>query len=86
MLSTIYYPGANIHHPSSMCQYQESQIAAIRDKAERLAPFAVEVRYPGNFVDISLSEAMDSLSDAEDVIKLIREIVPLELFKNIGES
>ena len=69
-----------------MCEKQESRIAAIRDKAERLAPFAVEVRYVGNFVDISLPEAMDSLSDAEDVIKLIREMAPLELFKNIGES
>jgi HEPN domain-containing protein len=69
-----------------ICEKQESRIATIRDKAERLAPYAVEVRYPGNFVEVTLAEAIDSLRDAEDVIKFVREILPQNLFKNIWDS
>ena len=69
-----------------MCEKQEPRIVTIRDKAERLAPYAVEVRYPGTFVEVNLAEALDSLRDAEDVIKFVREILPQNLFKNIWDS
>jgi len=68
-----------------ICEKQDSRFSEIRDKAEELAPYAVEVRYPGNLLEIPVAEAMESLRDMDIVIGFIRELLPRDMMDILSE-
>ena len=59
-----------------LCEMQEPGFASLRDKAENLAPYAVEVRYPGEPMEISPEEAQEALATAETVWNFILNLIP----------
>ena len=59
-----------------LCEAQEPGFASLRDKAETLAPYAVEVRYPGEVMEISQEEAQEALATAEAVWNFILNLIP----------
>ena len=59
-----------------LCEAQELEFASLRDKAETLAPYAVEVRYPGEVMEISQEEAQEALATAEAVGNFILNLIP----------
>ena len=61
-----------------LCEVQEQGFTSLRDKAEALAPYAVEVRYPGKAIEISQEEAGKSLATAEMVWNFILNQIPGE--------
>lgn len=59
-----------------LCETQESGFAALRDKAETLAPYAVEVRYPGKDIQIPADEAREVLATTEAIWNFILDLLP----------
>lgn len=62
-----------------LCERSNASINEIREIAESLAPFAVEARYPGDLLEIALSEAHEALKSAEAVVQFIKRFFPGEL-------
>jgi HEPN domain-containing protein len=48
-----------------VCEAEEPGFASLREEAESLAPYAVEICYPGDVPEISLEEAHIALAAAE---------------------
>lgn len=48
-----------------LCEAAESEWASLRERIEVLAPYAVEVRYPGAVMVISPEEAREAFATAE---------------------
>src|SRR5215470_16761949 len=49
-----------------LCEGQDPRYTSIRDRAETLAPYAVEVRYPGEARESNLAEAEAALATTEE--------------------
>jgi len=62
-----------------LCQSREPGFASLREQAEALTPYAVEVRYPGELLDVDRPEAADALESAQTVWGYVLTIVPAEL-------
>lgn len=62
-----------------LCEVEEPRLALLRDRAETLAPFAVEIRYPAEMMDISSEEAKEALATAEAVWDAVLGLFPREL-------
>ena len=71
-----------------LCEVEEPGFASLREETESLAPFAVEIRYPGDAPEISLEEARKALAGAEAVWEFVRDLLPRELQTSIpaGDS
>ena len=61
-----------------LCEAREPRFASLRSKAETLAPYAVEVRYPGETVGVSREEAREALAAAEAVWEFVLDLLPVE--------
>ena len=61
-----------------LCEFQEPRFAALRERAEALAPYAVEIRYPGAVMEVSRNEAQEALATAEAVWKFVINLLPHE--------
>jgi hypothetical protein len=59
-----------------LCESEEPAFASLREETERLAPYAVEIRYPGNLPEITLDEAQRAVADAEAVWDFVLAILP----------
>ena len=67
---------ANIHDLNKLLSLAESVEAgfdALADDAETLAPFAVEIRYPGDWDDLTRDEYSEVKRAAEELIELVAE-------------
>ena len=62
-----------------LCEGQDSRYTSIRDRAETLAPYAVEVRYPGEVREISHVEAAEALGTAELIWKFVLNLLPSDM-------
>jgi len=62
-----------------LCEGQDPGYTSIRDRAETLAPYAVEVRYPGEAREISQAEAAEALGTAEMVWKFVLNLLPSDM-------
>lgn len=62
-----------------LCEAQDATVASLREQAEMLTPFAVEVRYPGAEVGISREQALDALVAAGAIWKCLLDLLPAEL-------
>ena len=51
----------------------------LRDQAESLAPFAVEIRYPGPMINVSHDEARGAMATAETAWQFVLSRLPEEL-------
>lgn len=70
-----------------LCEVEEPGLASLRDRAETLAPYAVEIRYPGVLMEVSLEEAQEALATAEAVWDFVMGLLPRELYRSLpGES
>jgi len=67
-----------------LCERQDPGFTSIRDRAETLAPYAVEVRYPGEAREIAQTEAEEALATAEMVWKFVLNLLPPELASSFG--
>jgi HEPN domain-containing protein len=87
----LVYKGISFEKVHSMsylldiCEKQDSRFSEIRDKAEELAPYAVEVRYPGNLLEIPVAEAMESLKNMDIIIEFTKKLLPLDLVKILSD-
>ncbi|MFC1713403.1 HEPN domain-containing protein, partial [Candidatus Poribacteria bacterium] len=59
-----------------LCEVQEPGFTSLRDRAEALAPYAVEIRYPGQTVDISQEAAREAVVIAEAVWDFVLNLIP----------
>ncbi len=62
-----------------LCQSKEPGFGSLREQAEALTPYAVEVRYPGELLDVDRQEAADALESAQTIWKYVLTLVPAEL-------
>ena len=62
-----------------LCEGQDPRYTSIRDRAETLAPYAVEVRYPGEVREISHAEATEALGTAELIWKFVLNLLPSDM-------
>jgi len=62
-----------------LCEAQEPAFASLREETESLAPYAVEVRYPGDVPEISLDEARTAVAGAEAVWAFVLALLPADL-------
>lgn len=69
-----------------LCEVQEPGFAFLRDMAETLAPYAVEVRYPGEVIEISQEEAQSALATAEAMWSFILNLIPGATHSQFTES
>ena len=60
------------------CEAQEPTFGSLRERAETLAPYAVEIRYPGAVMEVSRSEAEEALSTAEVLWDFVIDLLPTE--------
>lgn len=68
----------NLVYLLDLCERQDQGFTAVRQPAEALAPFAVEVRYPGGPPKVSAEEAAEALAAAEAVWSLVLQLLPEE--------
>lgn len=61
-----------------LCETQEPRFGSMRERAEALAPYAVEIRYPGEVMEVSRSEAEEALSTAEALWNFVINLLPTE--------
>lgn len=59
-----------------LCEVQEPGFTSLRDMAETLAPYAIEVRCPGKPIEISQEEAQEALAMAEAMWSFILNLIP----------
>ena len=69
-----------------LCEAEEPGFASLREETERLAPYAVEIRYPGDAPEISLEEARKALAGAEAVWEFVLGFFPRELHFPISKG
>jgi len=62
-----------------LCEASEPGFATIRERAEALAPYAVEVRYPGELAEITVEEAREALDAAREVWAFVLGLLPPEV-------
>jgi len=61
---------------SDLCEAQEPRFGSLRERAEALAPYAVEIRYPGEVMEVSRKEAQEALATAEAVWDFVINLLP----------
>lgn len=65
----------DISHLLDLCEIHGLEIAFLRDKAETLASYAVEIRYPGDNIEVTREKTDEALSIANAVSKLINDLI-----------
>ena len=61
------------------CEAEGLEFTSVRARIETLAPFAVEIRYPGEILEIPLEEAQEAFATAETVWNFVLNLLPREL-------
>ena len=59
-----------------LCEVQDPGVASFRERVEALAPYAVEIRYPGKVIEVSPKEAQEALTTAELVWDFVLSFLP----------
>jgi HEPN domain-containing protein len=76
----------NLVYLLDLCETVEPSLAVLREAAERLTPYAVEVRYPGELLEISTEEAQQALAAAQLVWNHVSKFLPGELYPPIPQE
>lgn len=69
-----------------LCEQKDPGFASFREETESLSPYAVEIRYPGDALEISLGEARKALAAAEAVWDFVLGFLPREFSIPRGDS
>ena len=69
-----------------LCEVEEPTLATLREETERLSPYAVEIRYPGDIIEISAEAARQAFAAARAVWRKVLHLVPAELHPQIYEE
>ncbi len=59
-----------------LCEAQEPRFEPLRERAETLAPYAVEIRYPGAIMEVSQTEAQEAFAAAEALWDFVINLLP----------
>ena len=62
-----------------LCELKEPGFASLREGVEALTPYAIEVRYPGEVMEVSPEEAQEALATAEAVWDFVLKLLPGEI-------
>ncbi len=54
-----------------------------KEEQEQLTNYATVIRYPGDYVEITLSEAHEALETTKRVRRQVRKLLPKEILKDI---
>ena len=73
----------NLVYLLDLCETVEPDFAALRKAAESLTPYAVEIRYPGDSLEISPEEAQQALAAAKAIWDKVIGLIPCELHPSI---
>jgi len=66
-----------------LCEAEEPTLATLREETEKLSPYAVEIRYPGDIIEISSEEARQAFAAARAVWRRVLNLMPSELHPQI---
>ncbi len=64
-----------------LCELSYPEFASLRSMAEKLAPYAVRIRYPGRTILISRERANESLTITETIWNFVINLFPDEIRK-----
>lgn len=67
----------------SMCTTKAENFKEIHDTVEELTPFAVDVRYPGVYEEITLEEAHEAVEVARKTKEFVIEKLPKQVTKDV---
>lgn len=59
-----------------LCEAQEPRFGSLRERVETLAPYAIEIRYPGAVIEVTPNEAQEALATAEAVWDFVINLLP----------
>ena len=78
----------SLNYLLDLCETVEPRLASVRKGAETLAPYAVEIRYPGERVEVSPEEAQNALATAGTIWDFVLNLLPYELssFSHLEED
>jgi HEPN domain-containing protein len=76
----------NLVYLLDLCETAEPDFAALRKSAESLTPYAVEIRYPGDSLEISPKEAHQALAAAETIWHKVLSFMPRELHPSLPQN
>ena len=81
----------NLSYLMELCQKQNPLLSEIRINVDELSPFAVEIRYPGDLLEIELKEAKEILQTTEKILGFLVKFFPKDLsslltFKNLKSN
>jgi len=62
-----------------LCEKENPAFASMREQIETLAPFAVEIRYPGDILDITQEEAREIFKTVSSVWNFVFSLLPIEV-------
>lgn len=63
-----------------LCEVKEAGFASTREGAEALTPFAVEIRYPGEVLEVSQEEAKGALDTAKSIWDFVLSLLPPDVY------
>lgn len=73
----------NLVYLLDLCETAAPGFATLREAAERLTPYAVEVRYPGDMLEVSTEEARQALVAAQAIWNQVLSLLPRALHPSI---
>jgi HEPN domain-containing protein len=62
-----------------LCITQNQEFGSLREQAELLSPYAVEIRYPGDLLGIPEEDAEEAFAAAKAIWNLVLKQLPAEL-------
>jgi len=76
----------NLVYLLDLCEAEETHFATLREETESLTPYAVEIRYPGDTIEISIEEAHKALAAAKAVWNTVLQLLPDELHPSVPKE
>ncbi len=61
----------NLVYLCDLCEAEDARFASLREATEFLTPYAVEVRYPGDALEVMPGEAREALAAARRVCEFV---------------
>jgi HEPN domain-containing protein len=89
LLVWVNVPFEKVHSLTYLLDLGEVEfpdLTFLRERVEELAPYAVEIRYPGGIPEISPDEAEQALDTAEAAWRFALDILPDELDPSLPET
>lgn len=75
----------NLEYLLSLCESEEIAFANLHDAADALAPFAIDIRYPGG-MEVSAQEARDVLSASQTILEIVEQHLPQQVIGETGNK